>query len=160
MRDCILREGDEVMFIKKEETGKDKVARWVNGDVGVVETTTRDKGKGKQKACDEYYIALRKDGTNEIVNVHCDNLKTYVSLRYAVNVYKMQGSEADHVLVMLDRSRQNRSLFYTAVTRGKKTVGVFATKAKMDKARRTPVYRECSFLERKRGDRKMEDCDE
>lgn len=56
---------------------------------------------------------------------------------FAMTVHKSQGSEYEHIALVLPETDANavtRELLYTAVTRAKKTVTVFAEKAKFIKA--------------------------
>lgn len=51
-----------------------------------------------------------------------------LDLAYAITTHKMQGSECDHIIYTMNRSRPfnlNRRNFYTAVTRARKTVTLF-----------------------------------
>jgi exodeoxyribonuclease V alpha subunit len=94
-----------------------------NGDVGIC-----------LKSDDDNYVVIFKD--------EGDNVKTYLASRlpaheacYAMTVHKSQGSEFNHVGVVIPPSDQrqreellSRELIYTAITRAKSFVTLFSTK--------------------------------
>ena len=65
-------------------------------------------------------------------------------LGYASTIHKSQGSEYDHVCVILssvDSLLQTRELLYTAVTRARKKVTIVATEEQLKKAVSTTKMR-------------------
>jgi exodeoxyribonuclease V alpha subunit len=81
----------------------------------------------------------------------------YLKLAYASTVHKSQGSEYACVIVVVMSSqshmfsRNGYSLFYTAVTRGKKLVFVVHDQGAIEKALREPWPRQTLLAERLRG---------
>lgn len=64
---------------------------------------------------------------------------THFTLGYVLTVHKAQGTECDHLIFVMpemptDRFLLSRSLFYTGVTRAKKTVTIVGCKASMELA--------------------------
>lgn len=111
------RQGDRVMVIRN-----DYEREVFNGDVGQVSaisptTLTVELDSGLQ----EY----DREQLQDLVPAYC------------VTVHRAQGSEAKAVIVVLDRSHfllLRRSLFYTAMTRGKSLVVVVAAPAALRRA--------------------------
>ncbi len=63
---------------------------------------------------------------------------------YAMTIHKSQGSEYDHVMVLLPEELSpivTRELLYTAVTRAKKSVVIIAGRNSITHAIQTPVFR-------------------
>ena len=64
---------------------------------------------------------------------------------WAMTIHKSQGSEFDHVLIVLPAAEENplltRELIYTAVTRAKKTVLLTAEDHVLDKAVKNTAQR-------------------
>lgn len=98
--------GDKVIMLKNTR-------EYCNGDVGVI-------------------TKIDKDGT---ITVVIDNREIFVTesncddiaLAYAITVHKMQGSEADRVLVFIPKDDRlvDKRLLYTAITRAKKELEVY-----------------------------------
>lgn len=68
-----------------------------------------------------------------------------ISTAYAMTIHKSQGSEFEHVAIMLDKSHQrllSRELIYTAVTRAKEQVSLFATLQDLQTAIASPTLRQ------------------
>ena len=83
-----------------------------NGDLGRIVRVDRENGSAKV------------DFLDKIVEYESDDLDE-ISLAYATSVHKSQGSEYPAVVIPLHTSHYlmlHRSILYTAVTRGKKTV--------------------------------------
>ena len=91
-----------------------------NGDIGIV----RKDEQGAYKA----YFA--KDEINEN-GIHVSMIQNFVDA-YAMSIHKSQGSEFDHVLIILPDEESihaqflTRELLYTAVTRAKKSAIIIA----------------------------------
>ena len=61
----------------------------------------------------------------------------HMKLAYALTVHKSQGSEYDKILFPVSNNAMNmmyRNLFYTAISRGKKQVVLYGSKAAMSAA--------------------------
>jgi exodeoxyribonuclease V alpha subunit len=102
-----LRAGDKVMQLRNNY---DKGV--FNGDLGRIVRVDRENGSAKV------------DFLDKIVEYESDDLDE-ISLAYATSVHKSQGSEYPAVVIPLHTSHYlmlHRSILYTAVTRGKKTV--------------------------------------
>jgi exodeoxyribonuclease V alpha subunit len=103
-------------------TKNDAELNLFNGDVGII----RKGIDGKLKAYFE--LAEAATGYVEISTIY---LPEYITV-YAMTIHKSQGSEFEHVGVVLpDDENQpllTRELIYTAITRAKKSAIVFASK--------------------------------
>jgi exodeoxyribonuclease V alpha subunit len=113
-----FRPGDKVMQLKN-----DYDRNVFNGDIGVIEyiASRGDEGEGG---------ALRADFDGRIVTYERAELDQLVHA-YAVSVHKSQGSEYPAVIIALATQHfmmLQRSLLYTAVTRGKKLVVIVGTR--------------------------------
>ncbi len=108
----------------------DKERKLYNGDVGIVLPVSSDGqtveiGQAELKAC-----FITADGIKTISHAQIPPHQTC----YAITVHKSQGSEYEHVVIVLpadSSSVQNnpvlaRELAYTAVTRAKKQVDIYA----------------------------------
>lgn len=68
---------------------------------------------------------------------------------YAMTIHKSQGSEFDHVNIILPTDYSpllNRSLLYTAITRAKKTVSIYATKPILQQAIKSQTQRHSGLV--------------
>lgn len=102
--DFMFGKGDKVMTIRN-------TADYCNGDIGTLIDLTEDG----------YIISI--DGNTVTVP---PSKKRDMVLAYAITVHKMQGSEADHVIVLLPEDRYiDKRLLYTAVTRAKKRLDIY-----------------------------------
>lgn len=84
-------------------------------------------------------VSIVPDGTEPGATVQVD--REHVTLGYAMTVHKSQGSESHNVaLVMTDSHTKmlTRELAYTAVTRAKKQLYLFASKEALKAAREKP----------------------
>lgn len=129
-----FKEGDKVIHTKNnydkewfkitpfgyEPTGDFGV---FNGDCGIVESIYLNPISNKKEMFvryDEKYIRYVGDELEEL------------ELAYALTIHKSQGSEWQHVLVPFMRQHYamlNRHLLYTAITRAKTTMSLFAQKS-------------------------------
>jgi hypothetical protein len=105
--------GDKVIRLSNKYEGRPSQLVLSNGSIGVIDATT-----AKQRIYfpfNERPFSL-KDGEVE-----------EYELAYAITVHKAQGSDADHVFVVLSSHRPllTRELVYTALTRSKETVTIF-----------------------------------
>ncbi|MCX8664845.1 MULTISPECIES: exodeoxyribonuclease V subunit alpha [unclassified Gilliamella] len=68
---------------------------------------------------------------------------------YAMTIHKSQGSEFDHVNIILPMDHSpllNRSLLYTAITRAKKTVSIYATEDIIQQAIKSQTQRHSGLV--------------
>ena len=64
-------------------------------------------------------------------------IEDYIELAYVLTIHKMQGSEAKHVIVVIDKEHEgmlNRELIYVAVTRGIECVTIIGNKEVFNEA--------------------------
>ncbi|HEU4611182.1 MAG TPA: ATP-binding domain-containing protein, partial [Kofleriaceae bacterium] len=111
--DRAFRRGDKVMQLKN-----DYDRNVFNGDIGVIQSIDGDTG------------ALRVDFDGRDATYERAELDQLVHA-YAVSVHKSQGSEYPAVVISLVTQHfmmLQRSLLYTAVTRGKKLVVIVGTR--------------------------------
>jgi exodeoxyribonuclease V alpha subunit len=111
--DRSFRRGDKVMQLKN-----DYDRNVFNGDIGVIETV------------DTTANVIRVDFDSRITTYERNELDQLVHA-YAVSVHKSQGSEYPAVVISLVTQHfmmLQRSLLYTAVTRGKKLVVIVGSK--------------------------------
>ena len=69
---------------------------------------------------------------------------------YAMTIHKSQGSEFDHVNIILPTEFSpllNRSLLYTAITRAKKTVSIYSDAKILDRVVKSQIHRESGLVE-------------
>ncbi len=101
-----LNVGDKIMTTRNTED-------YCNGDIGTVLKSYRDGG-----------ILIQIDGRNILVR---KNDIGDISLAYAVTIHKMQGSEADKIIVFLPRKAKNvdNKMLYTAFTRARKQLEIY-----------------------------------
>jgi exodeoxyribonuclease V alpha subunit len=110
-----------------------------NGDVGII-----------RKTGDRYYAFFPdpEGGCKKIPASYLNNFDTV----FAMTIHKSQGSEFDHVAVILPEKRAKklltRELLYTAVTRAKNTVLVQGTKEAIEECTMKEVKRASGITER------------
>ena len=114
-------------------TRNDHRGRLANGDAGIVVHDGKNAaGKDKTKV---WFPDLREpDGGNRLVNPQ--RLPPHESF-YALTVHRAQGSEYDKVAVIpgpAESPVNTRELLYTAVTRAKKTVVIYGSRAALTAA--------------------------
>jgi len=115
----VFRTGDKVMQLRNDY---DKAV--FNGDIGIIAGIDRDDAK------------LRVDFDGRIANYERAELDQ-LAHAYAVSIHKSQGSEYPAVVIPLATQHYmmlQRSLLYTAVTRGKKLVVIVGSKRAMSLA--------------------------
>lgn len=106
-----IREGDKVMVVKN-----DSQLEVVNGDMGRVSRIDR-----KEQLI---FVIINGPVMTSVAFTYTQASKL-LRLSYASTVHKMQGQEFDHAIFPLlpaFRRTINRNLFYTAITRAKKSV--------------------------------------
>ena len=105
------REGDKIILLNNNYS-----AGYYNGDIGLI------------ARINENIITINIQG--QLINIGRNEMED-LSLAYAMSIHKSQGSQFDNVIVVLPPKPVNmlkRNLFYTAVTRAKKTVNVIGTR--------------------------------
>jgi exodeoxyribonuclease V alpha subunit len=111
-------------------TRNNRSLRLANGDTGVV--ADQDGSKAAFFGVPLAPVRIPVARLEDVVTVH------------ALTIHKSQGSEYDHVVVVLpERSSRivTRELLYTAVTRAKRAVTIVGTKEVIEKAVTTPIRR-------------------
>ncbi len=119
-------------------TANDQGLKLSNGDLGVTVRTEDDKLK----------VAVRSGGQ---LKLFAPTRLSGVETVYAMTVHKSQGSEADHVTVILppaDSPLLTRELFYTAVTRARKSVTIIGSEEELRAAMGREVQRASGLAER------------
>jgi len=94
--------GDKVILLKNTDS-------YCNGDIGYI--VKIEKGR--------YYIELEDVGVYRDTTKIVVDKKSDMELAYAITVHKMQGSEAEKVIVFLRRGKVSKSMLYTAITRAR-----------------------------------------
>jgi exodeoxyribonuclease V alpha subunit len=108
-----VREWDRLMVVKN-----DYKLNIYNGDMGKLMNIHRDTLEVK-------IHGIGPGSMDTLVHIPKSNAPNVLKLAYAITVHKSQGSEFDTVLLPITRSQGRmlqRNLFYTAVTRARKTV--------------------------------------
>ena len=111
-----------------------------NGDIGITLTAEHDSSKLR------VYFPF-SDGTIKGFSPY--RLPEHETA-YAMTIHKSQGSEFDHVNIILptEFSRLlNRSLLYTAITRAKKEVSIFADAKILERVVKSQIHRESGLVE-------------
>jgi exodeoxyribonuclease V alpha subunit len=111
-------------------TSNDYQLRLFNGDTGVVVEVD-----GRPRA------AFVRDG---VVELFAPSRLTDVHTVHAMSVHRSQGSQFDHVTLVLppaDSPLLTRELLYTGLTRAKERVRIIGTQAALDAAVRRPIVR-------------------
>lgn len=119
-------EGDIRVGDRAIQCRNDKELKIVNGDVGYIEGIESGSGNASFKLPD-------RDEPVRMGRNQSDNLQ----LAYAITVHKSQGAEASYVLIALDPGATfmlTRALVYTAITRGKTQVRLFASRSTFTRA--------------------------
>lgn len=112
-------------------TANDQGLKLSNGDLGVTVRTEDDKLR----------VAVRSGGR---LRLFAPTRLSGVDTVYAMTVHKSQGSEAEHVTVILppaDSPLLTRELFYTAVTRARKSVTIIGSEEELRAAMSREVQR-------------------
>lgn len=99
--------GDKVMTTRN-------TSDYCNGDIGIV------------TACGhEGAVCIDIDGRE--VTIESSKLSTDLTLAYAITIHKMQGSEADNIVVFIPKNDRiiDKQMMYTAVTRAKRQLKIY-----------------------------------
>ena len=111
-----------------------------NGDIGITLTAEHDSSKLR------VYFPF-SDGTIKGFSPY--RLPEHETA-YAMTIHKSQGSEFDHVNIILPTEFSpllNRSLLYTAITRAKKAVSIFADAKILERLVKSQIHRESGLVE-------------
>ncbi|MCU4706734.1 ATP-dependent DNA helicase [Mycoplasma sp. CSL7503-lung] len=110
--------GDKVIqLVNKNEIGVS------NGDLGVISSVRENKVEK------EIFVKFRIGEKNLEVKYNKEDFSAEINLAYAITVHKFQGSENDSVIFVVYKEHSgmlNRKLVYTAVSRAKKDLTIFA----------------------------------
>ena len=121
-------------------TANDPQLEVFNGDTGI---TLADSGGDRLHVC---LPGSKGEPVRIIAPVRLPSVET----AFAITVHKSQGSEFDHVLVILPDKISpllTRELVYTAVTRARKSVEIWAPKAVLEAAVEAQVQRHSGLAE-------------
>jgi exodeoxyribonuclease V alpha subunit len=130
--------GEPVMM-----TGNDYERGLYNGDPGIIVRVSDDGGAQRFRA------VFRRDG--ELVPFPLDAVRQSLELAWAITVHKSQGSEWDHVVVVLpddDLPILTRELLYTALTRARTGAVVVGSPAVLDATARRRAARHSGLADR------------
>jgi len=141
MASGLLAHGDMVQGMPVMVTGNNYELNLFNGDVGLLWCNA----EGKLRA---YF--RQADGS--LRAIPAQSLPAY-ELAWAMTVHKSQGSEFDHVLLLLPdapagQAILTRELLYTAITRAKKHLTLYGSKESVQRAMGTKVERHTGLSNR------------
>lgn len=111
-----------------------------NGDIGITLTAEHDSSKLR------VYFPF-SDGTIKGFSPY--RLPEHETA-YAMTIHKSQGSEFDHVNIILPTEFSpllNRSLLYTAITRAKKTVSIYTNEKILERVVKSQIHRESGLVD-------------
>lgn len=114
---CAYKRYDKILMTKNAKNGL-----YQNGSVGIFLENHGDE------------LLVEFDGEEVIIP---DTAIEDMTLGYAISVHKSQGSEYKHVILCLPAEPANmltRNIFYTAVTRAKQDISIFAMPGAIEKA--------------------------
>lgn len=106
-----------------------------NGDIGITLTAEHDSSKLR------VYFLFADGSVKGFSPFRLPEHET----AYAMTIHKSQGSEFDYVNIILPTEYSpllNRSLLYTAITRAKKTVSIYAEAKILEQAIKSQIHRE------------------
>ncbi len=111
-------------------TRNDHLRRLYNGDSGLIVWVSRD-GEDERSKSSPVAVFPRGDA---LAAFSLESLRGKLEPAWATTVHKAQGSEYDHVAVMLptiDVRPLTRELLYTAVTRAKRSVTILGSRKRL-----------------------------
>lgn len=138
-----LGEGRSQRILPLLVTLNDKRLGLSNGDVGVVVQQRRELVR--DPLCfreGDYAYFFANDGSGRVRRLPAILLRK-VALAYALSVHKSQGSEFEEVLLLMPEGAEvfGRELFYTAVTRAKRSLEIVGTDETLRQALSRPATR-------------------
>ena len=95
--------------------------------MGKDERTKKIKKLNGESEASELLLVVEFTGNDNTYYYTIEQANTELNLAYALTAHKAQGSEYDHVLIIIDKPIKNfinRNLIYTAASRGKKSVNI------------------------------------
>ena len=118
----------------------DYVNNLFNGDIGI----TRQNSDGITKV---HFF----DHENSRIRSYSPGILTSVETVFAMTIHKSQGSEFDHILIVLpdeEMSILNNELIYTAITRARKSVTIIGSKPVFKKSIQNKTQRISGILDK------------
>lgn len=118
-----------------------------NGDIGITLTAEHDKSKLR------VYFPFSDGSIKGFSPYRLPEHET----AYAMTIHKSQGSEFDHVNIILPTDYSpllNRSLLYTAITRAKRTVAIYAESKILALSVKNQIHRESGLAQQIKGSNK------
>ena len=124
----------------------------MNGDIGVALKVPGADGQTQLRVA--FRIAAANEGTGERIRYLQPSRLASHETAYAMTVHKSQGSEFDHVALILPHESHaviSRELLYTAITRARSRFTLYATQTVIDNAIARPTHRYSALAERVSG---------
>lgn len=147
-----LRDGDRVMV-----TMNDRLKDVSNGDIGVLHLRKvwLQNGGTRNGEAPKWHISATiemEDGRHPEWILDKDKRLPNTELAYALTVHKAQGSEYDSVLLAFSQSMgmlRYRNIAYTAISRARKRIIIYGSRAALDVALRSDLSpRNCDLLQK------------
>jgi exodeoxyribonuclease V alpha subunit len=135
--------GDPVIMLRN-----DYGRRLFNGDQGLCLQVRSSANSGVAGASFDAAVFPHRDS---FVAFPLESLRGELALAYALTVHRAQGSEVDHVALILpdeDLPLLSRELLYTAITRARRSVVVVGSRAVLEQGIRRRIDRFCGLSER------------
>ncbi|BDU21012.1 exodeoxyribonuclease V subunit alpha [Dyella sp. GSA-30] len=120
----------------------------MNGDVGIALSVPVEGGLTQLRVA--FRISTGTDGVERIRFLQPSRLASHETA-YAMTVHKSQGSEFDHVALMLPHEANalvSRELLYTAITRARSRFTLCASQTVIDSAIAKPTHRYSALAEK------------
>ncbi len=148
-----FRAGEPVMVVRNDYDNE-----LFNGDQGIVLYTLRaDEYQGASSNAKKRVVF--RDGTG-FRAVALGRIRDRIELSYAMTVHKSQGSEYDHVALLLPDDPENplltREVLYTGITRAKRSVTVLGRREILQRAAERKMHRFSGLRDLLGGDQKAE----
>jgi hypothetical protein len=117
-----FRIGDRMMQISNN-----KARNIYNGTLGTIARCEISRSDDDHTEECNLIVSVNKKGSIEYT---IPDIESEMDFAYVITTHKAQGSEYDHILIIMDKNIPgfiNRNLIYTAVSRGKKSVKILVT---------------------------------
>lgn len=124
----------------------------MNGDIGIALSVPVEDGSTQLRVA--FRIAGATDGTGERIRFLQPSRLASHETAYAMTVHKSQGSEFDHVALIMPGEANavvSRELLYTAITRARSRFTLCATPMVIDDAIAKPTHRYSALAEKVSG---------
>ena len=124
----------------------------MNGDIGIALRVPAADGSMQLRVA--FRISAAVDGTGDRIRFLQPSRLASHETAYAMTVHKSQGSEFDHVALILPREASavvSRELLYTAITRARSRFTLCATQTVIDSAIARPTHRYSALAEKVSG---------